>query len=111
MSYRPKFELDYTQIPLVFESMFGTTDVYIGLNYNATGDFFTADLYDASYLPIILGEKLVYGKRLWRQSVDPRVPLIDLVPLDESGRETVITKDNFGVTVFLYQDTLVQGDE
>lgn len=110
MAYRDTFDLDYTQIPLVFESMFGTDDVFIGLNYNEDGGFFTVDLSDANYDPIILGEKLVYGKRLWRQSVDPRVPMIDLVPLDESGKETAITKDNFGTTVLLYVDTLINAD-
>lgn len=111
MSLRPKFELDYDQVPFVFESMFGTQDVFIGINYNELGDFYTVDLYDANFDPVIMGEKLVYGKRLWRRSVDPAVPLIDLVPLDESGKETTVTKTNFGTTVFLFQDTLIEDDE
>lgn len=107
MAVRGKFELDYDSVPLIFETMFGNQDVYIGLNYNVLGDFFTVDLYDATFKPVIMGEKIVYGKRLWRQSVSPKIPMIDLVALDESGKETNITKENFGKTVFLYQDTVI----
>lgn len=105
MAIRAKFDIDYDTMPIVFETAFGTDDVFIGLNYNEIGDFYTADLYDGNFSPIILGEKLVYGKRLWRQSSDPRVPVVDLVPLDESGRENKVSLSNFGKTVFLYLDS------
>lgn len=105
MSIRAKFDIDYDTMPMVFETAFGADDVFIGLNYNELGDFYTADLYDGSYQPIILGEKLVYGKRLWRQSSDPRVPIVDLMPLDESGKESTVSASNFGKTVFLYLDS------
>lgn len=111
MAIRGKFELDYDNLPLVFEGKFGASDVYIGLNYNEVGKFYTVDLYDAQYNPIILGEKLVYGKRLWRRSVDPRVPLVDLIPLDESGQTKEITPATFGKTVFLYQDTYIPNND
>lgn len=111
MAIRAKFDFDYNDIPLVFETAFGNADVFIGLNYNDVGEFFTVDLFDAQYNPIILGEKLVYGKRLWRRSVDPRVPMVDLIPMDESGKETKITAINFGVTVFLYVDAEIPPDE
>ncbi|KRK40792.1 phage baseplate plug family protein [Loigolactobacillus bifermentans] len=106
MAIRSKFELDY-DAPFVFETTFGNDDVYIGINYNEIGDFYTIDLYDAEFQPIIMGEKLVYGKRVWRRSVDPRVPAVDLIPMDESGKESTVAKANFGITVFLYIDTLV----
>ncbi|KRO15905.1 phage baseplate plug family protein [Lacticaseibacillus saniviri] len=111
MSVRGRFELDYDQLPIIFEAQFGNQNVYIGLNYNESGQFFTADLYDSDFQPVVMGERLVYGKRLWRRLVDPEVPKIDLVPLDEANKETAITKDNFGKTVFLYQDTLILSDE
>ena len=109
MSSRGKFDLDYSDCPFEFEAAFGTDDVYVGINYNEIGDFYTVDLYDVQHNPIVLGEKLVYGKRLWRRLVDPRIPLVDLIPLDESGKESTVTKANFGVTVFLYEDSV--GDD
>lgn len=111
MAIRAKYDIDYSSMPMVFETTFGNMDVYIGLNYNELGDFFTIDLMDSSYDPIIMGEQLVYGKRAWRQSSDPRVPIIDLVPLDESGRENKITRVNFGSTVFLYLDSPVSEED
>lgn len=104
MSKRAKFELDYDQVPFVFETQFGDQNVYIGLNYNEIGEFYTVDLYDTEYNHIIMGERLIYGKRLWRRSVDPRVPAVDLIALDESGKENTVTPVNFGITVFLYLD-------
>lgn len=110
MSYRSKFDIDLTNIPQVFSTTFGNFTVSLGINYNALGDFYTADLYDNQGNQVIMGEKLVYGKRLWSNYVDPRIPLIDLIPLDESGISKVCNKETFGKTVFLYIDTVVEGN-
>lgn len=110
MSYRSKFDIDLTNIPQVFSTTFGNFTVSLGINYNALGDFYTADLYDNQGNQVIMGEKLVYGKRLWNNYVDPRIPLIDLIPLDESGISKVCNKETFGKTVFLYIDTVVEGN-
>lgn len=40
MSVRGRFELDYDQLPIIFEAQFGNQNVYIGLNYNESGQFF-----------------------------------------------------------------------
>ncbi|MBM6763629.1 phage baseplate plug family protein [Ligilactobacillus agilis] len=107
MAKRYKYDLNLDTLPMMFETNFANYDCSIQINYNEVGDFFTADLYDANGNPIILGEKLVYGKRLWADFVDSRLPAVDLVPLDESGRTTVCNKETFGQTVFLYIDTVV----
>lgn len=109
MSSRGKYEIDFTDCPLEFEASFGNQSVYIGINYNEIGDFYTVDLYDVQHKPIILGEKLVYGKNFWRRYVDPRVPLADILPLDESDQEHTVARSNLGVTVFLYEDS-IDGD-
>ncbi|MBB1078971.1 hypothetical protein H5S09_04235 [Limosilactobacillus sp. STM2_1] len=108
MSYRSKFDIDVSNIPQVFSTSFGNTAVNIGINYNKTGDFYTVDLFDIQNKPIITGEKLIYGKRLWRNSVDERIPAVDLVPLDESGKSNICNKETFGKTVFLFIDTVVE---
>jgi hypothetical protein len=104
MGQRDKFELDYEDIPFVFETAFGNQNIYIGINYNEVGNFYTVDLFDSDYQPVIMGEQLVYGKCLWRHSIDSRVPAVDLIPLDESGKDTEITPETFGKTIFLYLD-------
>lgn len=108
MSYRSKFDIDLTNIPQVFSTSFGNLTVSLGINYNALGDFYTVDLYDNQGNQVIMGEKLVYGKRLWSNYVDPRIPSIDLIPLDESGVSKICSKETFGKTVFLYIDTMVE---
>ena len=107
MAYRSKFDIDVNSIPQVFSTSFGNNAVSIGINYNETGDFYTADLFDVQNKPIITGEKLIYGKRLWRNYADDRIPSIDLIPLDESGKSNICNKETFGKTVFLFVDTVV----
>ncbi|WP_025021002.1 phage baseplate plug family protein, partial [Ligilactobacillus equi] len=96
MSNRRKYELDISQVPLKFETTFGNETFTIQLNYNSVGDFYTADLYNANNEPLILGEKLVYGKRLWSGYVMFELPAVDLIPLDESGLTNVCNKATFG---------------
>ncbi|MCD7137200.1 hypothetical protein LTY62_08080 [Limosilactobacillus balticus] len=108
MSYRSKFEIDVDNVPQVFSTSFGNSTVSIGINYNEAGDFYTVDLFDVQNNPIVTGEKLVYGKRLWRNYVDERIPAVDLVPLDESGKSNICNKETFGKTVFLFIDTVVE---
>ena len=108
MSYRARFDIDLTNLPQIFSTSFGNTTVSLGINYNSLGDFYTVDLYDNQGNGVIMGEKLIYGKRLWRNYVDPRIPSIDLVPLDESGVTKACNKETFGKTVFLYIDTVVE---
>ena len=107
MAYRSKFEIDVDNIPQVFSTNFGNEEVNIGINYNTTGDFYTVDLFDMQNNPIVTGEKLIYGKRLWRNYVDNRIPAVDLVPLDESGKSNICNRETFGKTVFLFIDTVV----
>ena len=107
MSKRCKYELRLDQLPMMFDTSFGNYHCSLQINYNEVGDFYTVDLYDIEGKPIILGEKLVYGKRLWSDYTDYRLPSIDLVPMDESGLTRVVNRETFGKTVFLYIDSVV----
>lgn len=107
MTLRDKYELPLDIMPLMFSTQFGDLSYTLQINYNEVGDFFTVDLYDVDGNEIILGEKLVYGKALWSDYTNSRLPMIDLVPLDESGRTTRCNKETFGNTVFLYVDSVV----
>lgn len=90
------------RLPELFEIDLGSDSYFIGINYNQFGAFFTIDLFDNQNQPIVLGEPLIYGRRLFSMMTDTRLPAVDIVPFDESGRDRVITLANFGITVFLY---------
>lgn len=107
MSKRYRYDLNLENLPMMFDTDFGNYNCTMQINYNDVGDFYTVDLFDVNDNPVILGEKLVYGKRLWSDYTNPDLPIVDLVPLDESGRTTVCNKETFGKTVFLYIDTVV----
>lgn len=111
MSKRPYIPIDTDNLPEIFEFDIGEESFNFGINYNSVGEFFTVDLYDINMNPIILGEVLVIDTPLWQDSSIEALPLIDIIPMDEAGNETVITKDNFGSTVFLYIDVIEDNNE
>lgn len=97
-----KYELNIDELPMSFDVTFGSLTYTMQLNYNAVGDYYTVDLYDSDYHPIVLGEKLIYGKRLWSRYTSDKIPAVDLTPLDLSGRTHTCNRGTFGKTVFLY---------
>jgi hypothetical protein len=96
-------EINKENLPERFEIELGVELFSIEVNYNETGDFFTIDLYQY-YEPLVLGEKLMYKQPLFQDIEDSRFPAPTLIPIDLSGKESRITWDNFGVTVFLVVD-------
>lgn len=106
MSLRPYIPINVDNLPERFEFKFGLTTYILQVNYNAVGDFYTVDILTARMEPIVMGEILVLNQKLWQDSSDTRLPFEDIVPMDEANNETVITSENFGVTVFLYIDTI-----
>lgn len=110
MTLRDYIPVGKEDLPVYFEYDFGDTTYNLGFNYNITHDFFTVDIYDDAFNPIVLGEKLIYGKQLWAGIVNAELPSETLIPFDESGQETEITYDNFGETVFLFIDDIDLSD-
>ncbi|HHQ0037366.1 TPA: phage baseplate plug family protein, partial [Listeria monocytogenes] len=107
MAIRNYIPVELDNIPELFEFDFDDGKSFLfGINYAESQDLFSVDLYSIEGEPIALGERLVLNERLWADIIDDRLPSVDLVPLDESGKETKITKDNFTKTVFLYFDDL-----
>lgn len=111
MAIRAYIDVNVAQLPEIFEIELGGVNVYLQFNYNDYGEFYTVDLYDNSMVPIVLGEKLVYGRRLWADYTNPAIPAVDIMPFDESQKETAVSPDNFGKTVFLYLMTLKDDGE
>lgn len=111
MSLRDKFEIDLDELPQSFETSFGDEAFTMQLDYNEIGDFYTVSIWDGQDNLLVSGEKLVYGRRLWRSYANSALPAVDLVPLDESGVANVCNKETFGKTVFLYVDTVIDETE
>lgn len=101
---RDYIDVDVEEIPVEFDIDFEQDTFTMSLNYNETYDFYTVDLYDAEGEVIVLGEKLVLNIPLFESLIDERLPAPTIVPFDESGEATRISKDNFYKTVFLTID-------
>ncbi|GGC97979.1 phage baseplate plug family protein [Enterococcus wangshanyuanii] len=106
MSIRGYIPIEKDSLPEKFEIPLGNVNYILGIDYNKTENIFTVDLFSYDNDPIVIGEALVLDERLWRDIVDDRIPSIDLVPMDESGKSSEITFQNFGVDIFLYMDDL-----
>lgn len=80
------------------------------INYNATADLFTVDLYKNGEL-ICAGEPIVYGLPLWHDVYKAGVfPAVNIVPLDPSGERSAVTYDNLSETVLLIIDNGGDGE-
>lgn len=80
------------------------------INYNASADLFTVDLYKDGEL-ICAGEPIVYGIPLWNDvHKSETFPATDIIPLDSSGETNAVTFDNLGETVLLIVDNGEEGD-
>lgn len=104
MSKRSFLDIDYTDIPNEFEFDEGTEHYYGIIYYNRVHDYYWIDLFDVDHMPIVTGEKLVYRQPLWCDFNDPRLPMLNYVPMDESQTEGHIGNDNFGDPIKIYID-------
>ncbi|MED4455899.1 phage baseplate plug protein [Metabacillus fastidiosus] len=111
MARRDYIDIDKEEVPVIFDIDLANESFTMGINYNQTFDFFTVDLWDTKGKVIVLGEKMVLGIPLFEDIIDERIPGPQLVALDESGKETRISYENFGKTVFLYLDDVSDSDE
>lgn len=80
------------------------------VNYNASADLFTVDLYKDGEL-ICAGEPIIYGIPLWHDVYRARnFPAVEIVPVDPSGQSDTVTYDNLSNTVLLIVDNGGEGD-
>lgn len=94
-------EIEKESIPYQFDiELEGVIYTFL-IDYNTTHDFFTVDL-SITDVPIVTGEKMVYGSPLFSDISDERLPSFQIIPYDLSGVETRVSWENLGVSVFLY---------
>lgn len=100
---RDRIIIEKDLIPYTFEIVLGNENFEMSVDYNETADLFTISLYKNDEL--IVTEPIIYNQPLFNDvyMVD-RYPIITIVPTDEIGQETAVTKENFGVSVFLCID-------
>jgi len=88
-------------IPYRFDMTIKGETYTFQVNYNATHDFFTIDLYKNDEV-IVLGEKLVYGKPLFMSAQYKDIPKIIIIPYDVSENTDRITFENMNEDVLLF---------
>lgn len=99
-------DIDKTEIPYAFEVELDGEVYGLEINYNQSFDYFTVDLFKEGVV-LVIGEKLVLNRPLFRNFVSIDLPKTQIIPLDRAGNAKRITWDNFNETVFLY----VVGDD
>lgn len=106
---RDIIEVDKSLIPYSFDILLAKDLFNLEFHYNKTADIFTVTLSKNGEV-LIYNEPIMYGMPLFADSyVSDVYPMLDIVPLDESGKESKVTYENFGETVFLTIDDI--GDE
>lgn len=88
-------------IPYEFEIVLAGKTFTFAINYNAEQDFFTVDLY-RNNRPVVIGEKVVYGRPLFITQQYADIPEMQIIPYDPSGKESRVTWHNLNDTVFLW---------
>ncbi|UPW82320.1 hypothetical protein [Lysinibacillus sp. Ag94] len=94
-------DIDKNEIPYSFEVELAEEIYELEVNYNQSHDFFTIDLFkDGSVL--VIGEKLILNRPLFRNRIDIDLPKVQIIPKDRADSANRITYENLNETVFLY---------
>ena len=90
-------------IPYSFDILLADKWFNLRVDYNNTANLFTVTLSkDGEEICI---EPIIYGKPLFADVFQPnRYPALDIVPIDESGKNKQVTFDNLSDTVLLIVD-------
>lgn len=94
-------DVDKNEIPYAFEVELAGEVFELEVNYNQTYDFFTIDLFKDGGV-LVIGEKLVLNRPLFRNSTNINLPKVQIIPKDRSNLVTRITYENLNETVFLF---------
>ncbi|KOY81578.1 hypothetical protein I6G82_08325 [Lysinibacillus macroides] len=94
-------DIDKNEIPYSFEIELAGEVFEFEVNYNQAHDFFTLDLFKNGGA-LVVGEKLILNRPLFRNRIDIQLPKVQIIPLDRANSATRITYENLNETVFLY---------
>jgi hypothetical protein len=91
-------------IPYTFNISLPDELFTLTVDYNKKHDFFTIALEKDGDM-VCEGEPIIYGFPLFRDIyLAGKYPVLDIIPIDESGEQTSVTFENFNETVFLTVD-------
>jgi hypothetical protein len=93
------------EIPCQFEIELAGEIFSLEFNYNYKFDFFTVNLSKNGEV-IVNGEKIMYGQPLFSSVFDSRLPKVNIVPRDSSGKEDRLGWDELGTSVFLMVEAI-----
>lgn len=97
---RDRIAINKTLIPYNFNILLAGEWFNIRVDYNSTADLFTLTLNKDE--EEICHEPIVYGVPLFKDVFESeKYPAIEIIPWDESGKETKVTHENLNDTVFL----------
>jgi hypothetical protein len=97
-------EIEKDRIPYTFEITLGIEVFVFDVLYNEREELFTVNLYDRDRNPLAYGEPLIYGEVLFDAIRDLDFPIVEIKPIDESGKEKEITYANMNEKVLLAVD-------
>lgn len=101
---RDRIDINKDLIPYSFDILLGDESFELAINYNESADLFTVMLSKDDVI-MCNAEPIVYGVPLFIDIYEEEgYPAIDIIPLDESGHEDIVTYENFNKTVFLTID-------
>lgn len=94
-------DIDKNEIPYAFEMELAGEIFEFEVNYNQAHDFFTVDLFKDGGV-LVIGEKLILNRPLFRNRIDIDLPKVQIIPKDRADSANRITYENLNETVFLY---------
>lgn len=104
MVMRPYIDVNVEDMPYSQPILLENKVFIFTFYYNEISKQFSCDVADTSNKTIRAGEVLVLNQPLWRGIPDYNLPMVSIIPMDESKQETEINLGNFGKTVKLYID-------
>lgn len=95
--------IDVSRVPYTFSVKLTDRTYSFTVKYNATGKFFTIDLYDVNGNVLAFGEIVRYGRPLFNVVEDEQFPIPVIIPSCITGESiSEVTWENFGKDVKLY---------
>lgn len=96
-------DIEKKLVPYRFDISLEGTIFTFEVHYNSEHDFFTVDL-ERSGVVLVTGEKMVYGRPLFKDIADSRFPSVNILPFDLTGTADTVSWDTLSESVFLYLD-------
>lgn len=85
-----------------FEKEFNGVKYNFKAYRNAQNDRIYMSIFDENMVPIITGEKLMYGMEIFGTISEPRLPAFYVIPYDESDQVHEVTGATFQSPVFIF---------